>query len=105
MQLQDPHPLLTSSLVLLSLLFLHNRTCCSSRHAGLVLQELRAAAPDPASATPMPYAGRLQELLAGDPYLQQCGGEGAVADAASASSVAAGGVKLLVRAIKAQLNF
>jgi hypothetical protein len=39
-------------------------------HPDAVLQTLWAAAPDDSSSSPMPYAGRLQELLAGDPYLQ-----------------------------------
>lgn len=62
----------------------------------LVLQELWAGAPDAASSTPMPYAGRMADLLAGDPFLQLHG-----VDAPGGKQ----GVKLTVQAIKAVIRF
>lgn len=60
-----------------------------------VLQLLWKAQPDAAATSPMPYAGRVQELLLGDPYLDLVAGK--------AGKVA--GVKLAVHEIKKLLNF
>jgi len=61
-----------------------------------VLQELWGGAPDAASSTPMPYAGHVADLLAGDPFLQLHGVDG---------SGGKQGVKLMVQAIKAVIRF
>jgi hypothetical protein len=60
-----------------------------------VLQLLWKAQPDAAASNPMPYMGRMHELLLGDPYLDLLTGQGGKGV----------GVKLRVTEIKKLLNF
>jgi uncharacterized membrane protein YgcG len=80
-----------------------------------VLLLLWRAHPDVAAKSPMPYRGRVAELLEGDPYLvcvQQQGsrrGSSSSGDdgggGASSSGGSALGVKLKVVEVKTRLNF
>jgi hypothetical protein len=91
-----------------------------------VLQALWRVMPDESCSSPMPYAGRLSQLLMGDPYLQlscgqlgvpirmdgrgkdSCGSssnDGSSSGGSSSSSGVSATVKLRVQAIEKLLNF